>query len=111
MYSKNKRYHELLNTARWKRLRRDKLSAQPTCEMCEQEGRVRLATEVHHVVPVLDGMSREEMSRLAFDPHNLMSLCAECHDRVHREMESHGKEGNKRRAQSQLEQFKKRFLE
>lgn len=110
MFANDPYYHKLLNTVKWKKMRRAKLSEQPLCEMCASEGRVKAATCVHHVTPVLDGLSREEMSRLAFDYRNLMSLCDECHKRVHEEMESHGREGNRRRTASQLEQFRRKFL-
>ena len=47
----------------------------PLCEDCEEQGRMRRASEVHHIVkhggnPVL-----------LYDPSNLRSLCRTCHQR------------------------------
>lgn len=50
--AKDKDYIRMIHTARWLRLRRDKLTVQPLCERCEEEGRLAPATEVHHVLPV-----------------------------------------------------------
>lgn len=47
------------------------LSAQPLCVLCQAEGRVALATEVDHVVPLWAGGSE--------DDSNLAGLCSACH--------------------------------
>lgn len=108
--AKDKEYNRLIHTTRWLCLRRAKLSAQPLCERCSAEGRVRAATEVHHVVPVEDALSPADMRRLMFDPHNLRSLCHECHVRTHTEMGRSGKEQNVRRQSARLADFRKRFM-
>ena len=41
----------LYDLTRWKRARRLFLQTHPLCRMCEQRGRVSLATTVDHVVP------------------------------------------------------------
>lgn len=64
----NPRYYALINTERWRRLRRAKLSRDPLCEDCKAKGIIRAATEVHHVTPVLAGMTPSQMARLAYDP-------------------------------------------
>lgn len=47
------------------------LMQHPLCILCQQEGRVTMATEVDHIVPLFKGGADE--------PTNLQSLCAEHH--------------------------------
>lgn len=108
--AKDKDYIQLIHTNRWLRLRRDKLSAQPLCERCSESGTVRAATEVHHVTPVEDGLTRAEKERLMYDYSNLRALCHDCHVKTHTEMGRCGKEQAKKRAREHLKRFKERFL-
>ena len=55
--SKDKDYIRLIHDRRWLRLRRQRLTLHPVCEMCEKEGRVTAAVEVHHIVPVETGLT------------------------------------------------------
>ena len=89
--AKDKDYIKLIHTNRWLRLRRDKLSSQPLCERCKESGRITAATEVHHVIPVEDGLTRAEKERLMYDPTNLRALCHDCHVKTHTEMGRCGK--------------------
>lgn len=91
-------------------MRRDKLTASPLCERCQQEGRLTPATEVHHITPVERGLTKSEKERLAFDPLNLRALCHHCHVLTHVEMGRSGKAQTRQRAAAQLESYKKRFL-
>lgn len=50
--------------ARW-------LSLHPLCAHCEQAGRVTLADEVDHIVPLIEGGADDES--------NFQSLCSPCH--------------------------------
>lgn len=52
-------------------LRRDLFRSQPLCAECVRQGRVTLATERDHVVPLADG-GRDE-------PSNTQGLCKPCH--------------------------------
>lgn len=108
--AKDKDYIQLIHTNRWLRLRRDKLSSQPLCERCREDGRITAATEVHHVIPVEDGLSRAEKERLMYDYSNLRALCHDCHVKTHTEMGRCGKEQAKKRAREHLKRFKERFL-
>lgn len=108
--AKDKDYIRMIHTARWLRLRRDKLTAQPLCERCEEEGRLAPATEVHHVLPVESALTAWEKQRLMFDPHNLKALCHDCHVRTHTEMGRSGKELAKNRTKEHLRRFADRFL-
>lgn len=109
MNDKDPEYRRLIQSARWLRLRKWKLSRQPLCERCMEEGRVRAATEVHHVVPVQDGMSAIEKRRLALNPHNLRSLCHDCHVITHTEMGRSGKAYAGRKRMAEMERFKNKF--
>lgn len=100
----------MIHSARWVRLRRAKLAACPVCERCQEEGRVRPATEVHHITPVNDGLTLADKERLMYDPHNLRALCHECHVKTHMEMGRTGRKYARRLAARQLEQFKDKFM-
>ena len=63
----------LRSSARWRRLRRLKLARNPLCEECTKHGVVEPATQVDHIVPIV------ERRDLAFDMENLHSLCSTCH--------------------------------
>ena len=78
------------NTERWRRkrmqiLRRDGYM----CQHCKRYGRMRQATEVHHIKHV------DEYPELAWDNNNLTSLCHACHNAEHPEK---GRNGLKSRA-------------
>ncbi|MCL2072081.1 MAG: HNH endonuclease [Oscillospiraceae bacterium] len=58
---------------RWQKIRAVYLSKQPLCADCEKAGKLKPATEVHHIISIADGGS---------DSHeNLMGLCKSCHSR------------------------------
>ncbi len=108
--AKDKDYKRLIARNRWLRLRKAKLTAQPLCERCKEEGRVTPASEVHHIVPVEDGLTLTEKEALMYDHRNLRSLCHDCHVKTHTEMGRSGKAQAKRRAESQLERFADKFM-
>lgn len=69
---------DFYTSPKWRRvrqaiLRRDKF----ICQRCKRFGRVRAATEVHHIEYLEDNPSR------AYDPTNLVSLCHACHNHFH----------------------------
>ncbi len=51
--------------------RRSIRAHEPLCRTCKAKGRVRLADEVDHIVPLHQGGTN--------DLHNLQPLCWECH--------------------------------
>jgi len=65
----NKRYGRA-----WKRIRDRYIKAHPLCEECKEQGRLTLAEEVHHVLPLSKGGGNESS--------NLMSLCKSCHSSI-----------------------------
>lgn len=102
--AKDADYRRLINTARWQRLRRDKLTAHPLCERCAADGRVAAATEVHHVVPVETALTAREKARLMYDAANLRALCHECHVLTHKEMGRSGRDATRQRNAMHTEQ-------
>ena len=54
-------------------LRRDEY----LCRECRRYGRTRLATTVHHIIPI------DQRPDLALASKNLISLCTECHNKMH----------------------------
>lgn len=73
------------SSRRWHGLRRMQLAKQPCCERCDERGITTAATVVHH-------KQRHEGNReLFFDPNNLASSCAECHDVDEQRIERGGK--------------------
>lgn len=76
-------YQHLLKSRVWRRMRREYLAAHPLCERCEAHGVTRLASEVHHRIPVETAGDYAAMRRLAYDVTNLQALCQTCHREVH----------------------------
>ena len=74
----------IYNSARWRKLREAKMISDPLCEMCLSRGVTRPATDVHHIQSFMEAEDMETRKVLAFDPTNLMSLCDECHSRIHK---------------------------
>ncbi len=74
---------KVYNDRRWKTLRDEHMRAHPLCEICEMQGQIRPAQEVHHVNSFQNGGNKEERDLLAFQPNELLSLCKfhhrECH--------------------------------
>lgn len=57
-------------------------SASPLCVACEADGRVRLATQRDHIVPLAEG----GLDALA----NTQGLCIECHDQKSKQESARG---------------------
>ena len=58
----------------WPHIRALFLATHPLCAVCQREGRVTAAEEVHHILPLSRGGTHAE--------DNLMALCKECHSRI-----------------------------
>ncbi len=61
----------------WVRIRHRYASKHPLCEMCLKNGRYIAVEEVHHIIPLSEGGTHDEL--------NLMSLCRSCHEKIHKE--------------------------
>lgn len=98
---KNEQYHRLLKSHKWQRLRARYMAQHPVCEQCDKNGKTSLAKVVHHVVPVEDAKDLAMMEVLAFDWHNLMAVCDECHEAIHKQLGSCKKGRRQTRAEAQ----------
>lgn len=58
----------------WRKIRVRHLSEHPFCFMCQKQGKIKTANEVHHIKPLSDGGTNSD--------NNLMSLCKTCHSRI-----------------------------
>lgn len=81
--SHDAQYRKLIHTHKWRELRKRKLVATVWCEDCADKGLRTLATEVHHITPVMSSDFPSRMAELAFDYNNLRALCHRCHCRRH----------------------------
>lgn len=79
----DKQYRKLIHTRKWRALRKEKLTNTIWCEDCRDNGVQTLATEVHHVTPVMSSDLPSRMAELAYDYNNLRALCHRCHCRRH----------------------------
>ena len=59
--------------AKWRKLRLMFLRANPLCRECLNQGIIKEATDVDHIIPLKNGGTNEWS--------NLQSLCHECHSR------------------------------
>lgn len=107
---------EIYNSKEWHELRARKLAANPLCEQCIQDGQakgirmgyIRSATVVHHIHPIEESNTMDEMRHWAFMWGNLQSLCRECHARIHTQNGYHKKENVKARKDQAFERWKER---
>jgi 5-methylcytosine-specific restriction endonuclease McrA len=67
-------WRKLYKGARWQRLREQQIRSHPLCERHRKKGHIVPATVVHHVDP-----HRGDPVKF-YDPANLESVCAPCHD-------------------------------
>lgn len=75
------------HTREWKKKRTEILERDHYgCTMCRAKGKYTRADTVHHVKHLKDA------PELALDDGNLMSLCASCHDEVHKGETRDGRE-------------------
>ena len=63
--------------SKWRRDRKMYLADNPLCVECLKIGKLVTATVVHHIKEIKNGGE-------IFDQENLMSLCRECHERLHK---------------------------
>ena len=68
----------------WKRIRGQRLAADPLCVMCLAEGKTTAATVVDHVMP------HKGKRELFFSYANTQSLCETHHNRDKQRMEARG---------------------
>lgn len=74
--SRDKDAQKFYNSAAWRATRKNKLAQNPICELCDR----RIATEVHHDVPIRSNDPEAKEKRLEYS--NLLSTCSPCHKRL-----------------------------
>ena len=72
------------NSNGWKKLRQQKLSEQPLCELCLQNGMTKPATQVHHAIKFFDQYDENMKWDLLLDKDNIVSVCDKCHTAIHK---------------------------
>lgn len=108
---------EIYNSREWHELRAAKLAANPLCEQCIADGEakgieggyIRAARLVHHIHPIEESNTMEEMRHWAFLWGNLQSLCCECHSRIHGQKGYHKKANVKVREKQRFERWKNKL--
>ena len=106
--SRDPQYQRLLNDKRWKLLRAQVFRrSNGLCELCLKEGIYTPGVDVHHIQPVEQAKTVQEMERLAYNPNNCQLLCVACHIKVHQSMRTHTKE----KVMENKERARRRFLE
>lgn len=93
----------------WRELRVRKYQANPLCELCERDGYVRAAQAIHHIHPIEDSKTMEEMRHWAFMWSNLVSVCRACHAKLHKEMRSSATQTVQQRAEDRRERWRDRL--
>ena len=98
---------DIYNSREWKELRIAKLRANPLCEECMKQGIAKSARCVHHIVPIETARTKDEMKRLALDCglNGLMSLCFDCHARIHKELGSNTAKIVRQRAEARQDRW------
>ena len=109
--AKDAEYNKMIQSVQWRKLRHDKLMANPWCERClAYDGRHTAATQVHHIKPVENAVTYSEKTLLMFSFANLMSVCPDCHDIIHMELGSKNKKQMaEKKRKDELDAFKKKF--
>jgi len=80
---KREERNEVYTSTRWRKLRLSYLQQHPLCELCLKEDKVVPSVDVHHITSFMSTTDHLKRIYLAYNPDNLMSLCKECHQKVH----------------------------
>ena len=85
--ARRKQRQSLYQTKQWRELAKWYRMHHPICEQCAQQGRLRPAEHIHHILSPFDyGLSKQEMMDRLLDPDNLMAVCHDCHNILHGNM-------------------------
>ena len=72
--------NEFYRSASWRSIRRQVLERDMhLCQICKAEGRYTIGDTVHHLEPL------RANSYKAYSMDNLITVCRQCHNRLHRE--------------------------
>jgi 5-methylcytosine-specific restriction protein A len=98
---------KIYNSKEWRLVRDAKRQRDPLCEVCKHNGKVVRAQCVHHIIPIETALSFGDMKRLAYQFTNLISLCYDCHAKIHEALNSHTREGHQRSTANAVERWAK----
>lgn len=110
MIKRTNEYRKLINSQKWAILRAEKLQSDPICERCKMSRIITPGAEIHHITPIDNGSTPAEKKRLAYNVHNLQTLCHGCHVAIHKELQSKSKAATKIRAKNTSATFVSEFL-
>lgn len=79
----DKERQKIYNSERWRKLRVWKFACNPLCEMCLKDDKTVPAEDIHHIISFMSTDNTVQRKLLAYDYDNLMSLCKQCHQKVH----------------------------
>lgn len=108
--SKDANYRRMIQSVRWSKLRREKLTINPLCQACLRTGIYTAAQCVHHITPCETARSIGQMEQLMFSLPNLMSLCNDCHAAIHKELSSHSRAAQRRNTDDRNRRFIDKFF-
>lgn len=98
-------YRRWIVSRRWRELRALTLRREPLCRECSRRGRVRVATEVHHIEPVDGAPTAAAKEALMFSRGNLEPLCHQCHREAHRALLKQSRVVMEERRRAELDAF------
>lgn len=103
-------YRRIMNSKRWHEVRARKVAQNPLCEECQKEGIVKPTQCVHHITEIESAKTDAEAWDLATSFNNLVSLCFDCHHKIHTQRKSHSKAMHKERNKTRLQQWAARHF-
>lgn len=79
---KGDKYRKFYKSVQW-RIVRDYILKRDNyiCQDCIKDNKITICNTVHHIIEVKEDYSK------ALDENNLITLCADCHNKVHKRFE------------------------
>lgn len=74
---------KVYNSRLWKSLTDIKKRENPLCEVCLMQNKIKSAEHSHHLQTFTKTKDLALRDSLAYDFDNLISICSECHNRIH----------------------------
>ena len=85
-FTHSNKWKQYYGSRAWRDLRESQLMTQPLCECCLAHDKVTPATQVHHVCVFGSAPTDDERWYWFLKPDNLLSVCNECHAKIHNGM-------------------------
>lgn len=95
----------IYNSKEWRMVRNAKREHDPLCELCLERGKWVPTQAIHHIIPIETATDFRQMKELAFRYSNLMSVCFECHAKIHKELKSQTREGHQKASQAAVDRW------